>query len=55
MKSYNLINANIITMDSPHTVNSITIANGKIENINSSNPNYETKDMSVCLQLILAH
>ena len=46
MKSYNLINANIITMDSTHTVNSITISNGKIEKINSPNPNYETKDLS---------
>lgn len=46
MKSYNLINANIITMDSAHTVNSITISNGKIEKINSPNPNYETKDLS---------
>ena len=38
MKSYNLINANIITMDSTHTVNSITISNGKIEKINSLIP-----------------
>ena len=36
MNSYNLINANIITLDAKCTqASSITVSNGKIESINS--------------------
>ena len=46
MKSYNLINGNIITLNHHYPiVESITISNGKIEGINSPNAKYESKDL----------
>ena len=46
MKSYNLINTNIITRGSNFSSNqSITIHNGKIESINQTNSSYKTIDL----------
>jgi len=47
MQSYNLINGNIITLNNDFpVVTSITIADGKIENINSPMAKYESKNLS---------
>ena len=47
MESYNLVNANIITLSaSLQTANTITISNGKIENINQPNSLYKTLDLN---------
>jgi len=46
MKSYNLINANVITLEPKNsTAQSITIHNGKIEAVNSINSNYKNIDI----------
>ena len=46
MNSYNLINANIITLDAKCTqASSLTVSNGKIESINSINSQYKTIDL----------
>ena len=46
MESYNLINANIITLQTKvRTASSITIDNGKIEALDKPNSNYKTLDM----------
>jgi len=46
MQSYNLINGNIITLNHHYPiVESITISHGKIEEINSPNAKYESKDL----------
>ena len=43
---YNLINGNIITLNNiDPIVNSISVCNGKIERINSPDPNYKTVDL----------
>ena len=48
MKSYNLINANVITLEPKNsTAQSITIHNGKIEALNSINSNYKNIDILV--------
>ena len=47
MESYNLVNANIITLNaSLQIANTITISNGKIENINQPNNLYKTLDLN---------
>tara|TARA_Y100001970_G_scaffold282813_1_gene396500 strand:+ start:57794 stop:59344 length:1551 start_codon:yes stop_codon:yes gene_type:complete len=47
MESYNLINANIITLDSSlKGANSLTVSNGKIESINQINSSYKTLDVN---------
>ena len=47
MESYNLVNANIITLNaSLQTANTITISNGKIESINQPNNLYKTLDLN---------
>jgi predicted amidohydrolase YtcJ len=47
MESYNLINANIITLDSSlKGANSLTVSNGKIESINQINRSYKTLDLN---------
>jgi len=47
MESYNLINANIITLDSSlKGANSLTVSNGKIESINQINSSYKTLDLN---------
>ena len=47
MKSYNLINAKVITLDPKNSIaESITIHNGKIEAVNSINSNYTNLDMA---------
>ena len=46
MKSYNLINGNFVSMDHSRHIKSITISNGKIENINSINQQYKSIDLS---------
>ena len=46
MESYNLVNANIITLNaSLQTANTITVSNGKIESINQPNGLYQTIDL----------
>ena len=47
MNSYNLINANFITMDEQMPfASSLTINAGKIESINSINTNYKSIDLN---------
>ena len=47
MESYNLVNANIITLNaSLRTANTITVSNGKIESINQPNSLYQTLDLN---------
>ena len=47
MESYNLVNANIITLNaSLQTANTITVSNGKIESINQPNNLYQTLDLN---------
>ena len=46
MKSYNLTNANVVTLNSQYSnINSLTISNGKIESINSPNHRYISLDL----------
>ena len=45
MNSYNLINANIITLDDAFPASSITISRGKIESINKINNEYKSIDL----------
>ena len=46
MKSYNLINGNIITLNKALPIaQSITVSNGKIIDLDNPNPKYENKDL----------
>ena len=46
MKTYNLINGNIITLqDDSHVASSLTISNGKILSINDINNKYPSIDV----------